>query len=176
MSWLRGETGLEDASGAAGRVAGCWLPRRRPCAPAAPSHSAAAALAAAAKTAPATELSLRAALCSAAPRKGRAGPLCAPRSAALGSCQLRHQREGRYLVLQLASRLQVLHGKHVGCHVHIWGHLQERALWGDSREAGEQLLQVLHHLSAAQKKREAETPAHLPLGPTAHWPNCWGRG
>lgn len=191
MSWLREETGPGDASGAAARAAGCWLPRRRPCAPAAPSRSAAAVWAAAAKTAPATKLSL-----TAAPRKGRGlsvPPLQQP-SAAAGP-RPAEKGEG-YLVLQLAGRLQVLPRKHAGCHIHIWGHLQERGLWGDSREAWEQILEIFHHLSAADTEVRAWIPeagdpstpalgfhdflAKLPgKGPRSHCtdsPNCCSEG
>lgn len=59
-----------------------------------------------------------------------------------------------HLVLKLPSRLQALHGQQVVCEVHVRGHLQERTLWVHSRNAGQELLHIIHDFRADRKQEE----------------------
>lgn len=61
-----------------------------------------------------------------------------------------------YLVLKLPSWLQILHGQQVVHEVHVRGHLQEWGLWVNTRKAGEELLQIVHHLRADRRQADRE--------------------
>lgn len=62
----------------------------------------------------------------------------------------------RYLVLELPSRLQILHGQQVVHEVHVRGHLQEWSLRVDSRKAGQELLQIFQNFRADGKQDDRE--------------------
>ena len=68
-----------------------------------------------------------------------------------------------YLVLQLPSWLQILHGQQVVHEVHVRGHLQEWSLRVDSRKARQQLLQIFHNLRADGKQDDREVRLRFSL-------------
>lgn len=68
-----------------------------------------------------------------------------------------------YLVFQLPSWLQILHGQQVVHEVHVRGHLQEWSLRVDSRKARQQLLQIFHNLRADRKQDDTEVQLQFSL-------------